>query len=100
MCDGEAFEYDVMIPAAELRPYVLAHIIEDASAVGTGLSRDLDILPRDGTDKWVIFGSDGVVYDLAPDEPVYVRFVDTVEMENNIAVLKRNIEDIKAKYSK
>lgn len=100
MCDGEQFEYDVVIPASELRPYVLGHIVSEASAKGTGLSRDLYILPREKTDKWVIFGSDGIVHDLEPNEPVYVRFVDTAEMENELIVLKRNIKEAVAKYSK
>lgn len=99
-CDGKPFEYDVIIPAGELRPYVRLGIIEYASAQGTGLSRDLYILPREGTDKWAIFGSDGVVYDLDPNEPVYVQFVDVAARENKLTILRRNIKEAVAKYSK
>lgn len=97
--DNEPFEYDVVIPASELRPLVLAHIIEDASSQGTFLSRNLYILPRKDTDKWVIFGSNGVIYDLEPNEPVYVKFIDTDAIETGLTIKKRDIREAVAKYS-
>lgn len=94
--DGEPFEYDAVIPAGELRPLVLKHIIVAACAQETGLSHDLYIKLIDG--QWIFHGTNGRVGGLSDQEPVYVRFIDIVAMENDLAIKRRDVHEAIQKY--
>jgi hypothetical protein len=96
--DGEAFEYDAVVPISELEALVFSGVIASASAMGTGLSRELYL--RDLEDgKWVFFGSDGFTHRVQPDEPAYVRFVDTTDVIAEANDLIKRLQEAKARYS-
>lgn len=99
MCDGKPFEYDVIVPARELRPYVLKDMVSAASAQGTGLDHDLYILFSKGEGVWKIHGTDGIAHGLKPDEPVYVRFVNVEYRSGKLSALERSIRKALVKYS-
>lgn len=97
LCDGEPFEYDVVMPISEVEALLNMGVVDDVSVGGTGLGREL-YLAEDDKGRWAIFGTDGRKHSFDPSESAYVVFINTDAIETKLAIKKRNIREAMKKY--